>query len=166
MSECSGMSNLCNPMDHGLPVSSIHEIFQARILEWVAISYTRGSSQPRDWNCVPCVSYIGGRILHHQVTWKSHLPNNAQILFSMALPRYRQYADCLSNRWASHAPNWSGQLPFGIASWHMASHRPWELVQEWTCYPNSTPVRLLERFAGCIEMCLHFSETATKRESF
>ena len=39
---------LCNPMDCSLLGSSVHEIFQARILEWVAISFSRGSSQPRD----------------------------------------------------------------------------------------------------------------------
>ena len=38
---------LCNPMDCSPPDSSVHEIFQARILEWVAISFSRGSSQPR-----------------------------------------------------------------------------------------------------------------------
>ena len=37
---------LCNPMDYSLPGSSVRGIFQARILEWVAISYSRGSSQP------------------------------------------------------------------------------------------------------------------------
>ena len=39
---------LCDPMDCSLPGSSIHKIFQARILEWVTISFSRGSSQPRD----------------------------------------------------------------------------------------------------------------------
>ena len=39
---------LCDPMDCSPPGSCIHEIFQARILEWVAISFCRGSSQPRD----------------------------------------------------------------------------------------------------------------------
>ena len=39
---------LCDPMDCNPPASSVHEIFQARILEWVAISFSRGSSQPRD----------------------------------------------------------------------------------------------------------------------
>ena len=37
-----------DPMDCSLPCSSVHEIFQARVLEWVAISFSRGSSQPRD----------------------------------------------------------------------------------------------------------------------
>ena len=39
---------LCNPMDCSLPGSSVHKIFQARILEWITMSYSRGSSQPRD----------------------------------------------------------------------------------------------------------------------
>ena len=39
---------LCDPMDCSLPGSSNHGIFQARVLEWVAISFSRGSSQPRD----------------------------------------------------------------------------------------------------------------------
>ena len=39
---------LCDPMDCSPPGSSVHGIFQARILEWVAISFSRGSSPPRD----------------------------------------------------------------------------------------------------------------------
>ena len=39
---------LCDPIDCSLLGSSIHRIFQARVLEWAAISFSRGSSQPRD----------------------------------------------------------------------------------------------------------------------
>ena len=39
---------LCNPMDCSLPGSSVHGIFQAGVLEWVAISFSRRSSQPKD----------------------------------------------------------------------------------------------------------------------
>ena len=39
---------LCDPMDCSLPGSSVHGIFQAVVLEWIAISFSRGSSQPRD----------------------------------------------------------------------------------------------------------------------
>ena len=39
---------LCNPIGCSLPGSSVHRIFQARILEWVAISFSRGASKPRD----------------------------------------------------------------------------------------------------------------------
>ena len=41
-------STLCNPMDCSLPGSSVPGILQARILEWVAISFSKGSSRPRD----------------------------------------------------------------------------------------------------------------------
>ena len=49
---------LCDPMDCVLPGSSIHVFLQARILGWVAISFSRGSSWPRDWTQV---SRIAGR---------------------------------------------------------------------------------------------------------
>ena len=44
------------PMDCTLPGSSIHGIFQARVLERVAISFSRGSSQPKDWTWVSCIA--------------------------------------------------------------------------------------------------------------
>ena len=43
---------LCDPTDCSLPGSSVHGIFQARVLEWIAISFSRGSSRPRDWSQV------------------------------------------------------------------------------------------------------------------
>ena len=49
---------LWDPTDCRLPGSSIHGIFQARVLEWVAIAFSRGSSQPSDWTWV---SHIVGR---------------------------------------------------------------------------------------------------------
>ena len=39
---------LCDPMDYSLPGSSVHGILQTRILEWVAIPFSKGSSKPRD----------------------------------------------------------------------------------------------------------------------
>ena len=48
------MSDSCDPMDCSLPDSSVHGIPLARILDWVAISFFRGSSQPRDWTWVSC----------------------------------------------------------------------------------------------------------------
>ena len=49
---------LCGPMDYSPPGFSVHGIFQARILEWVAISFSRRSSQPKDRTQV---SYVAGR---------------------------------------------------------------------------------------------------------
>ena len=50
------------------PGSSVRGISQARILEWVAISFSRGSSSPRDWSWVSC---IGRQILSHCATWQA-----------------------------------------------------------------------------------------------
>ena len=60
---------LWNPMDCRLPGSSVHGIFQARILEWVAISYSRGSSWPRDWTHLSFVSELAGRFFTTSTTW-------------------------------------------------------------------------------------------------
>ena len=49
-------SAVCNPMACSLPVSSVYEIFQARILHWVAIPFSRESSWPRDQTWVSCIS--------------------------------------------------------------------------------------------------------------
>ena len=46
---------LCDPIVYSPLGSSVHGIFQARILEWVAIPFSRGSSQPRDWMLVSCI---------------------------------------------------------------------------------------------------------------
>ena len=54
---------LCNPMDCNLPGYSVHGIFHARILEWVTISFFRGSFWPRDWTQI---SHIEGR---HFTIW-------------------------------------------------------------------------------------------------
>ena len=51
-------STLCDPMDCSLSDSSVHGIFQARVLEWIAISFSRGSSRPRNQTRV---SHIAGR---------------------------------------------------------------------------------------------------------
>ena len=47
---------LCDPVGCSLPGSSICGILQARTVEWVAISFSRGSSQPRDWTRVSCIA--------------------------------------------------------------------------------------------------------------
>ena len=60
--------NLGDPMDWIPPGSSVHGISQARILEWVAISFSKGSSWPRVRTCISGVFYIGGQILYHWAT--------------------------------------------------------------------------------------------------
>ena len=60
---------LCGPMESNPPGSSVHGILQARILEWVAISFSRGSSWPRDQTHVSC---IGRWILYYWATREAH----------------------------------------------------------------------------------------------
>ena len=52
---------LCDPVDSSLPGSSVHGISQARILEWVAVSFSRVSSWPRDWTHV---SFLAGKFFN------------------------------------------------------------------------------------------------------
>ena len=60
---------LCDPVDCNLPGISVHGILQARILEWVAIPFSRGCSQPRDWIHISC---IGRQVLHTEPPGKPH----------------------------------------------------------------------------------------------
>ena len=60
---------LCDPTDCSPSGSSVHGILQARILEWVAISFSRGSSRPRNWTWVSC---IAGRFF---TDWAQGSPN-------------------------------------------------------------------------------------------
>ena len=63
---------LCDPMDCS-PPDSAYTIFQARILEWVAIFSCKGSSQPREQTRVSCVSSFGRLILYHWCHLGSYL---------------------------------------------------------------------------------------------
>ena len=59
------MSDSLQPLDCSSPGSSVHGIVQARILEWVAVFFSRGSSRPRGQTCVSCP---GRRVLYHWAT--------------------------------------------------------------------------------------------------
>ena len=63
---------LWEPMDCSLPGSSVHvhRTTQARMLEWVALSFSRGSSWARDWTCISC---IDRQILHHWAFREAHI---------------------------------------------------------------------------------------------
>ena len=74
----------CNPMDCSLPGSSVHGIFQARILEWVAISFSR-SSQPRDWTQV---SHIVGFTI-----WVTKEVKWPKSLFKIINPNFNNILD-------------------------------------------------------------------------
>ena len=64
---------MSDPMDCSLPGSSIHGIPQARILEWVAMPFSRGSSQPKDWIHVSyvCILVLASRFFTTSTTWEA-----------------------------------------------------------------------------------------------
>ena len=75
---------LLDPIDSSPTGSSVPGILQARILEWVAISFSRVSSWPRDRTCFSCISFIGRWILYHWAIWEA-LPQTAANSFSLEL---------------------------------------------------------------------------------
>ena len=58
---------------HGQPGSSVHGVLQARILEWIAMPSSRGSSWPRDGTCISCVFCIEGGFFTHWATREAHM---------------------------------------------------------------------------------------------
>ena len=73
--------NFCDSMDCSPPVSSVHGIFQARILEWVAISYSKGSSQPRAQSSISYFSCSGRQIPFHWANWGARKDLLASVFF-------------------------------------------------------------------------------------
>ena len=120
----------CNPVDWSLPGSSIHGIFQARILEWGAISSSRGSSRLRD---LTCISYHGRWVPYHWATWEA--------LLLLLLSHFSRVRLCETPQTAAHqAPpslgfsrqeHWSG-LPFPSPR-EALEHR--KLAQSWDFFP-------------------------------
>ena len=108
---------LCKPIDCRLPDSSVHGIFQARILEWVAIPFSRGSSRPRDQTQVSCISrqilyYVNPSPKSHQL-WFSH-----SVISNSASPR-------TAARQASLSP-----IPRACSNSYPLS---------WWCHPTISP---------------------------
>ena len=90
----------CHPMDCSPPASPVHGIFQARILEWVAISFSRGSSRPRDQTRISYISRTGNGFFttsatlspdltsdhkHDPVIMLAHSTSWSQTLYSLNL---------------------------------------------------------------------------------
>ena len=73
------VSDSWDPMNCSPPGSTVYRISQARILKWVAIPFSRGSSWLRDWTHIPC---IGRSILYHWATWEA-LNKHYWLIFSL-----------------------------------------------------------------------------------
>ena len=122
---------LCDPMDCSRPGSSVHGIFHARILEWVAISYSRGSSPPRDRTRVSCVSCIASRFF---TCWAIEealdsilkgrditLPTKVRLVKAMVFPvviyGYESWTIKKAESWTTEA--------FELSCWRRLLRVPW-----------------------------------------
>ena len=95
---------LCNPMDCNPPGSFVHEIFQTRILKWIAIPFSRGSSWPRDQTLVSC---IAGRFFTIWANSEAHIKFILSIyIYYIIYPKLYIYINTLS-------------LPFFTILWSM-----------------------------------------------
>ena len=119
---CSTLPDL---MDCSLPGFSVHWIFQARVLEWIAISFSRGSSWPRDRTQVSC---IAGRRFTLWATLKSELKEKKSesdhgFHLPVTLPRLhlRTKANILT---CSYKKEWSTDS-------HLNMGEPWKHCAKW-----------------------------------
>ena len=104
----SSCPTFCRPMDCGLPGSSAHGIFQARMLEWVAIFSSRGSSQPKDQTRPSCSSCTGRQILYQWATGKPGFRlRRFQFLKPTPCTKIRRFNKCLK-----FIPYFTGQQLF------------------------------------------------------
>ena len=78
---------LCNPMDYSSPGSSVYGISQTRILEWVAISFSRGIFLTQK-SKTPWVSFIGSWILYHWATREACIYTHIRIYMHMIYNHY------------------------------------------------------------------------------
>ena len=114
---------LCSPMDSSLPGPSVHEIFQARTLEWVAIFYTRGSSCPRNWTLLSC---IRRQILYHWATWEAWIRWGKKK--QTGEQRQRQRWEWCICKPSNSEDFWKHQK---LPVWKRFS--PWAFTEAWPC---------------------------------
>ena len=108
---------LCDPVDCSLPGSSLHGILQARVLEWVAISFSRGSSWPRDRTPV---SHIAGRHFNLWATREapSHCLGICKTKFQkMEFKKWSEW----KNHWIKTRTSYSTCFERNITDWVLKS---------------------------------------------
>ena len=122
----------CDPMDCSPPGSSVHEIFQGRIMEWVAISFSRGSSWPRDQTWVSCTT---SRFFTTQAT------REAQISLYY-FPNFLQALEVIISSSFYHWGHWKWKWSHSVMSDSLRLHGlyPTRLLCPWDYPGNSTGV--------------------------
>ena len=137
---CSVVSNSGDPKDCSLPGSSVHGLLQARILHWVAISFSRVSSWPRDQTHVSCVSCTGRWIGFFTAT----PPEKPTQFILLLLSHFSRVRLCATPSLGfSRQEDWSG-LPFP-SPMHKSEKWKWSrsVVSDSSWPHGLQPTRLL-----------------------
>ena len=108
-------------MDYRLPGSSVHEILQVRILEWVAMPFSRAPSWPRDWTCISYVSCVCRWLLSHCATWETLLTGRAAAKIALVRQSSSMLGPCTASISATKATPFISPLgwPRTEADWHL-----------------------------------------------
>ena len=105
---------LCDPMNCSPIGTSVHGIFPSRILEWVAISSSRGSSRSRDQTHISCISCTGRQILYNWAIWEAGY--NINFNCSQLIPRFDpyqlQWKDLPEKYMATHSSILAWEIPW------------------------------------------------------
>ena len=117
--------HLFDPVDCSPPGSSVYGMLQARILQWFAISFSRGSSQPRDKIHISYVSCTGRRVLYHSATWETQC-HYIHLQYKLS-KRWRFWKMC--SGWENYSDHW----------FHFCSFYPEKGGELLTIY-NDTPL--------------------------
>ena len=96
-------SILFDPVDSSSPDSYVHGILQARILEWVATSFSRGSSWPRDWTCISCVGYDNLDSVLKSITLPTKVYIVKAIVFLVVMCGYESWTIKKAEHWRTDA---------------------------------------------------------------
>ena len=111
---------ICNSMDCSPPGFSVHGILQARILKWVAISFSRGSSRPRGWTRVFCVTGRFFTIWATREAQSGGCHRKVKVLVAQSCPTLCNSMDCSPPGFSAH-----GILQARILEWVFISSSRW-----------------------------------------
>ena len=137
----------CGPMDCGLPAYCVHGILKARILDWVVISFSRGSSQPRNGSQVSCTvdrlftnwatrEVINSWVVVLIVDWSSLVAQTVKHLPTMQETQVQSWGqeDLLEKEVATHSSILAWKIPL--------MEEPGRLYSLWGCKESDMTERL------------------------
>ena len=150
---------LCNPLDCSLPGSSVHGILQARILEWIAFPFSKGSSQLRDQtqgfpHCRQILYQLSHKENPRILEWAAY-PFSSR----SSQPRNQTRASCIAGRFFT---NWALREARGnilqdnkghIKQTHSWHHTQWWKAESTSKFSNKTRISTLMPCIQCRNKC-------------